>query len=131
VNPRHVTGFILTSTLLLLSVCLSVSFAQSNRDSPTKNQPVEKVFDGKETDQKAFLLKKVEPTKHKIEGTVVLRCVFSSTGEVTNIVVVSRLPDGLTEKAIEAARLIKFKPATKNGKAVSMYMQLEYNFNLH
>jgi TonB family protein len=66
----------------------------------------------------------------KITGTVVLRCVFTSEGTVTNIRVIKGLPGGLTEKAMEAARNIKFIPATKDGKPVSMWMQLEYNFNL-
>ena len=67
----------------------------------------------------------------QITGTVVLKCVFASDGTVTNIRVIQGLPDGLTEKAIEAARKIKFIPATKDGKNVSMWMQLEYNFNLY
>jgi hypothetical protein len=41
------------------------------------------------------------------------------------------LPFGLTEKAIAAARLIKFVPAMKGGRPVSVHMQLEYNFNLY
>ena len=62
---------------------------------------------------------------------MVLRAVLSSTGEVTDITVISGLPYGLTEKAIEAARKIKFVPAVKDGKKVSMWMQIEYNFNLY
>jgi hypothetical protein len=50
---------------------------------------------------------------------------------VTNISVVRGLPDGLSERAIGAAREIKFSPATKDGRAVSVSMQLEYNFNLY
>jgi hypothetical protein len=41
------------------------------------------------------------------------------------------LPYGLTEKAIAAARQIRFDPATKDGHKVSMWMKLEYNFNLY
>jgi hypothetical protein len=37
----------------------------------------------------------------------------------------------LTERAIAAARQIKFSPATKDGHAVSMYIELQYNFNLY
>jgi hypothetical protein len=37
----------------------------------------------------------------------------------------------LTEKAISAARMIKFMPAMKDGRAVSQYIQIEYNFNLY
>jgi TonB family protein len=100
--------------------------------APTTNQ----IYKGKEVDKKVSIKKKPEPgyTKeargHGIEGTVILRCVFTSTGQVTNIHVVSELPDGLTERAIEAAKRIKFIPAMKDGHPVSMWMQLEYNFHL-
>jgi TonB family protein len=61
-------------------------------------------------------------------------CICSfiyANGEVTNIQVVSGLPDGLNERAMAAAKQIKFIPAMKDGPAVSMYMRLEYNFNLY
>ncbi|MDX6695309.1 MAG: hypothetical protein QOF02_3861, partial [Blastocatellia bacterium] len=38
---------------------------------------------------------------------------------------------GLTEKAIAAARQIRFSPAMKDGRAVSQFVQIEYNFNLY
>jgi TonB family protein len=67
----------------------------------------------------------------QVTGTVVLRAVFSSTGAVTNIATIKDLPGGLTERAINAAKQIKFIPAIKDGHFVSMWMQLEYNFNLY
>jgi TonB family protein len=88
-----------------------------------------------EVDTKARLISKPEPPyttdarKNNISGTVILKVVFSKTGEVNNIRVVSGLPYGLTKQAIEAARKIKFTPAMKDGKPVSMWMQLEYNFS--
>jgi hypothetical protein len=45
--------------------------------------------------------------------------------------IVARLPDGLTWQAVRAAKQIKFIPATVNAWPVSMFMQLEYNFNLY
>jgi TonB family protein len=96
-----------------------------------------KIFSGKDVSQKARILSKPEPQyteearKNQVSGTVVLRAVFSSNGSVTNIRAVSSLPYGLTEKAIAAARQIKFVPATKDGRAVSQYIQIEYNFNLY
>jgi TonB family protein len=66
-----------------------------------------------------------------VVGTVFLRCVFSSTGEVKNLVVIKALGYGLTGKAVQAARGIRFTPATKDGRPVSMWMQLEYNFHLY
>jgi TonB family protein len=95
------------------------------------------IFTGKDVTTKARLLSKPEPQyteearKNQITGTVVLKVVFASNGSVQNIRTVSGLPYGLTEKAIAAARNIKFVPATKDGHQVSMWMQLEYNFNLY
>jgi protein TonB len=57
--------------------------------------------------------------------------VFSSTGEVTNVQVISGLPYGLSDKAIEAAKKTKFVPAMKNGKFVASWMQMEMNFSLY
>lgn len=72
-----------------------------------------------------------EARQNKIQGTVVLSAVFTSDGQVTNVRVIRGLPDGLTEKAIEAAKKIRFQPATKNGAAVTVRGQLEFTFNLY
>ena len=40
------------------------------------------------------------------------------------------LPYGLTEAAIDAGKRIKFQPAVKDGKPVSYWMELVYNFRL-
>ena len=92
---------------------------------------------GAEVEQRARLLLKPEPQyteearRNQTTGTVVLRVVFSSAGEVVQIRATRTLPFGLTERAIAAARQIKFVPAMKGGKPVSVFMQLEYNFNLY
>ena len=94
-------------------------------------------FRSSELEQRARVLSKPEPTytesarKFGITGTIILRCVFSHDGQIRDIQISRRLPHGLTEAALRAARAIKFTPAQKNGKPVSMYMQLEYNFNLY
>lgn len=66
-----------------------------------------------------------------VAGTVVLKCVFSANGEVKHFLILSGLPYGLTEQSIKVARRIKFVPATKDGRPVSMYVQLEYYFSLY
>jgi len=97
----------------------------------------EKLYVGKDVNRKVRLGMKPEPAytevarQNGITGTVVIKCVFASNGSVNNIRIVSRLPFGLTERAIDAAKKIKFIPAVKDGKYVSMWMQLEYNFNLY
>ncbi len=99
--------------------------------------PHRDIFSGKDVTTKARIISKPEPVyseearSHNIVGTVVLRAVFSYDGTVRNILVVRGLKYGLNEKSIQAARKIKFVPATKDGRPVSMYMQLEYNFNLY
>jgi TonB family protein len=97
--------------------------------------PGDRIYTGKETDKKVRLLVKPPPSyipdarANKVTGTVILRVVFTSYGTVENIRVIRGLPNGLTELAIEAAKKIKFVPATKYGYPVSMWMQLEYNFS--
>ncbi|HXD29547.1 MAG TPA: energy transducer TonB [Pyrinomonadaceae bacterium] len=103
------------------------------------NYPAEpnRIFRTSDVTQRARVIAKPEPQytetarKNSITGSVVLSAVFSESGEVTNIRAIKSLPDGLTEKAIAAARLIRFIPASRNGQPVSVYMQLEYNFNLY
>ena len=94
----------------------------------------EKIYIGKEVDVKARVLTTPvyayteDARKHRIGGIVVLKVVLGKSGQVENIRVVSGLPYGLTEQAIAAARKLKFTPAKKDGKLVSMWMQLEFNF---
>jgi len=66
-----------------------------------------------------------------VQGTVVLQVVFAVNGELQNIRVVRGLPDGLTYKAIQAARKLRFNPATRDGKPVSVRGNLEFEFNLY
>jgi tetratricopeptide (TPR) repeat protein len=91
---------------------------------------------GREVTTKARILSKPEPTytdearQYQIQGTVILKAVFASDGTVKHIHILRALPAGLTEQTIRAAREIKFIPATLDSKAVSTWMQLEYNFGL-
>jgi periplasmic protein TonB len=96
-----------------------------------------RVFPSREVEERARVLFKPEPQyteearRNQISGTVTLRVVFSRAGEVTDIRALHALPFGLTERAIAAARQIRFVPAKRGGQAVSVFMQLEYNFNLY
>jgi TonB family protein len=130
----------------------SSSAASSAAASPTK--PLEKngigadtsasgaedynrIFTGREVTAKVRILEKAEPTysesarRFGVQGRIVLRAVFAKDGQVTNIQVVSKLPHGLTQKGIDAARAIRFVPASKDGQPVSMWMELQYNFHLY
>ena len=94
-------------------------------------------FTVKEVDRRPFIAFKPEPAyteaarQNALTGSVLLKVIFTADGSITNIQVASGLPYGLEQNAIEAAKKIKFIPAMKDGKLVSTWMQLEYNFNLY
>lgn len=105
--------------------------------SATTSAGPERTYTGSEVDRKVYIGLKLEPRytesarQSRITGTVVLTCVFAANGQITSISVVKGLTHGLTERAIAAARTIKFIPAMKDGRFVSARLQLEYNFNLY
>jgi TonB family protein len=69
--------------------------------------------------------------RHEVQGTVVLRVVLHSSGQVREVCVVQGLPYGLTKRAVDAAYRIEFEPALKEGRPVSFTMQMEYEFSLY
>jgi TonB family protein len=94
-------------------------------------------FSPREVSRRAQVISRPEPLyteearRNQVTGTVTLRLVLNANGTVTNITAISRLPDGLTERAIEAARQIRFTPAEKDGRKVSQYATIQYNFNIY
>lgn len=69
----------------------------------------------------------ISARNNKINGSVRLWILFLSNGKIGLIVPLRRLPDGLTEKAIDAARGITFTPI-KDGKPIPVAKQIEYSF---
>ena len=102
-----------------------------------KIDPSQSMLTGRDVARRGVIVSKPEPwytdeaKQANITGTVVLRVVLSSSGEVTNIHAVKGLPKGLTENAIEAAQHLKFIPAVKDGRFVSYWVELQYNFGLY
>lgn len=72
-----------------------------------------------------------EARDNKVEGKIFLSLVFGADGVIRDIQVERGLPHGLNEEAIEAAKTIRFEPAMKDGKPVSVRGKLEYSFNLY
>jgi periplasmic protein TonB len=85
---------------------------------------------------KPALLSKTEPEyseearKAKIQGTVSLSIVVTASGQVTSVRVIRSLGLGLDERAAEAVRQWKFRPATVDGKPVATQAVVEVNFRL-
>lgn len=88
-------------------------------------------------DRKAMIVYKPEPgyteeaRRKRVSGGIRLRAVISADGTVNDITPVTWLPNGLTERAIRAARQTRFFPARKDGQPVSQYITLEYYFNVY
>jgi len=72
-----------------------------------------------------------EARSQNVQGAVRLKITLLASGQIGSIVPVSRLPHGLTERAIAAARQIKFEPKTVNGVAVSVTVTREYTFTIY
>lgn len=95
------------------------------------------VFSGTEVATKARIQSKPPPCtteaarRAQLNGKVVLRAVLAADGTVKHAIAIAPLDYGITECAIEAAYKIIFAPAIKDGRPVSMFIQLEYNFNLY
>ena len=94
------------------------------------------VVSAKEADVRALITAKPKPSYTKearrngVQGFVTLKVLLSARGKVARIRIVKGLPAGLTENAIRAACRIEFKPAMKNGQAVSQWLTAEYVFRL-
>lgn len=64
-----------------------------------------------------------------VQGTVLLKIQFLDFGEIGEITALKTLPNGLTERAVLAARKIKFEPEMKAGKAVTVTREIQYFYS--
>ena len=71
-----------------------------------------------------------EARRQKYQGLCTLSVVVDSQGNPQAIHVLRALGMGLDEKAVEAVRHYRFKPATKNGKPVPVRITVAVNFRL-
>ncbi len=67
----------------------------------------------------------------RLSGDVKLKVLFSSSGKVTKVETVSSPGRELSEIATEAAEQIQFLPAENDGKLVSTFQIVEYNFSIY
>jgi protein TonB len=71
-----------------------------------------------------------EARKAKVAGNVLVYLQVDQTGTPRNVRVIRGIGMGLDEKAMEAVRHYKFKPAMENGKPVTVEMNVEVNFQI-
>ena len=72
-----------------------------------------------------------EARRAKYQGVCLISLIVDSQGNPVNPRVVRPLGMGLDEKALEAVRKYKFKPAMKGGTPVAVMMSIEVNFRLY
>ncbi len=69
--------------------------------------------------------------RYMVSGTVRLRVTFEKNAQIGSITALAKLPLGLTQKAISAARQIKFSPAVRRGEPYSVVKVVEFSFILY
>ena len=71
-----------------------------------------------------------EARKAKFAGNVLVNLWVDQNGNPTHVRVLRSVGMGLDEKAMEAVRQYRFKPAMENGKPVIVEMNVEVNFQI-
>lgn len=66
-----------------------------------------------------------------ITGTVTLRVTFLADGTIGGVEPVTKLPFGLTQKAIAAAKGIRFEPQMRENYPISVAKLLQYSFTIY
>jgi TonB family protein len=72
-----------------------------------------------------------EARKKKVSGVCLISLVVDTDGMPRNVRVIRPLGYGLDEKAVEAARKYRFKPAMRKGTPVPVLITVEVNFRLY
>jgi protein TonB len=71
-----------------------------------------------------------EARKAKFSGNVLVDLIVDENGMPSHVRVARGVGMGLDEKAVEAVRQYKFKPATKDGKPVKVELSIDVNFQI-
>ncbi len=72
-----------------------------------------------------------EARQQNVRGTVILRVTFQANGSIGSVSTMKGLPYGLTEKAIAAARQIRFTPQLQSGQPVTVNKVVHFNFTIY
>jgi len=116
---------------------LGMAFAKTD-DKKQARKAFEKADDFRDEDLNKNYDKPVEITskprprrRNNVSGRIKLAVEFRHDGQIGFIFPLIQLPDGLTENAAEATKNIKFNPAIRNGKTVTVIKFIEYSFTIY
>jgi TonB family protein len=112
--------------------------ARTGRRDETSREPVEDLPAQGSPQSEGFVapqfLNRVKPEyteeagRADINATVEAKAVFRASGEVGEVEITRWAGFGLDQAAERAIRQLKFKPATRDGDAVSVRATVQYNF---
>ncbi len=72
-----------------------------------------------------------EARSRHTSGTIRLAIEFKADGTIGFVVPVNELPNGLTDRAVEAANGISFKPAVIKGEPATVVKIMSYSFRVY
>lgn len=72
-----------------------------------------------------------EAKAKRVRGQVMLGAVIDAQGRPSTLIVLQTLDPGLDQNALKAVRNWKFKPATKDGQPLTVFIFIEINFQLY
>ncbi|MBK9154304.1 MAG: TonB family protein [Chloracidobacterium sp.] len=105
---------------------------------PVQETPVEKPSNQKQPGTEGLMiigkpraLYTDEARNANTAGSVRLKVTLLANGGVGSVIPIQKLPNGLTEQAIAAARQIVFLPRRVNGVPVSVTVTIDYTFSIH
>src|SRR5690606_37124737 len=68
---------------------------------------------------------------YNIQGTVRVRVTFGDDSKIGAVTVLDKLPFGLVDEAVKAAKDIKFKAQEPEGEAITTIRLVEYKFTIY
>lgn len=71
-----------------------------------------------------------EARKARTQGIVILEMIVDEKGDVGHVKVLKPLPHGLTDEAVKAVKLWKYRPGTLDGKPVPVIFNVSVSFRL-
>jgi TonB family protein len=83
-----------------------------------------------EFSDQAKMRAKTEGKDSKFEGQVLVQLIVNANGQPENVHFVHGVGMGLDEKAVEAVRQYRFRPAMENGNPVPVLLNVQVNFKL-
>jgi TonB family protein len=122
---------IIFPVILSIIVFVGMTNAQDNGNPNTNEKKTEKSEEKNKITAESRITQKTD--ENCLTSNIArLRVAFDKSGKVTDVeLVLSTGCESLDEQAIAAARKIKFKPAKKDDKRVSIVKLVEYTFTIH